>query len=449
MRTAIIGAGVSGLSLALLLDGEVDVFEASETPGGHASTTIRGGWTYDQGPHIMFSKDRAILDFMIASLRGNVHRSRRNSRVCIDGRFVKYPIENDLGSLPEDLRNECLLGYLFNEKAHLADDPGNLRDWFAGVFGEPLTALYFQPYNEKIWKTPIEQLSMSWAERIPRPPPVDVVKGALGISTEGYTHQLHFHYPRTGGYEAIPRAWTGMLHPSVVHLGAPVRALRPMGDGVELDTALGPRRYDRVVSTVPLHVLLELVDGPVPEGVTTAASGLRINPMAAVTLGFRGIDEHQFSSVYFPQPEFLVNRISSPCTFSPLNGPEGCFSIQAEITVDRPGALDQWSDQFLVDHCVDGLLANLVVSPHHDLIFSDVQRFPHAYVVYTQGYEAGVATVKDWAASWGVHLHGRFGAFEYLNVDGCVARSVDLATALNRRRTSLADVCLEVEPRIG
>jgi hypothetical protein len=49
---------------------------------------------------------------------------------------------------------------------------------------------------------------MSWSERIPSPPPEDVVKGALGVSTEGYLHQLNYHYPLVGGYQAITDAWT-------------------------------------------------------------------------------------------------------------------------------------------------------------------------------------------------------------------------------------------------
>ena len=65
-------------------------------------------------------------------------------------------------------------------------------------------------------------------------------------------------------------------------------------------------------------------------------AALQFNPLTVVTLGFRGVDANQFTAVYFPDPDFLVNRISAPCVFSPHNGPPGCYSIQAEIT-DRPG----------------------------------------------------------------------------------------------------------------
>ena len=148
---------------------------------------------------------------MIASLGDNIHQSRRNNRVFVEGRMVKYPIENDLASLDLESRTRCLLDYLFNDHARLAENPSNLDEWFVGNFGEGMTDLYFRPYNEKIWNVALRDLSMSWSERIPSPPPEDVVKGALGVSTEGYLHQLNYHYPLVGGYQAITDAWTRLL----------------------------------------------------------------------------------------------------------------------------------------------------------------------------------------------------------------------------------------------
>src|SRR5947207_13185417 len=66
---------------------------------------------------------------------------------------------------------------------------------------------YLIPYNKKIWKTDPQQMGMEWVERIPKPPKEDIIKSALGISTEGYKHQLNFLYPEKGGFEALITAF--------------------------------------------------------------------------------------------------------------------------------------------------------------------------------------------------------------------------------------------------
>lgn len=441
VSTAIIGGGASGLSLAHLLEDDVVVFEADAQAGGHCRATTREGFTFDRGPHIMFSRNTEILEFMVDSLGGNVHRSKRNNVVCIDGRFARYPIENDLAALSVDQRNSCLLDFLFNEHASLAEDPANLDEWFVGNFGSALTDLYFRPYNEKIWNVPLAELSMSWADRIPNPPKEDVVRGALGITTEGYLHQLYFHYPLEGGYGALTDAWARALPEGVLRLASPVERLERDGDGVRVWSGGGSEHFDRVVSTVPMPLLVSLLGGA-PAEVSNAVGRLRVNPVAIVTLGVRGTDERQLTAAYFPDRGFLANRVSFPCTFSPRNGPEGAYSIQAELTYPPGETYKQASDEELVQHMVDGLVRHALLENPSDVMFSDVQRIEHAYVVYTVGYEDHVDVVRSWASQQGVELHGRFGAFSYLNVDGCVAASLEVATRLNGRSTKLAEIDL-------
>jgi protoporphyrinogen oxidase len=185
-----------------------------------------------------------------------------------------------------------------------------------------------------------------------------------------------------------------------------------------------------------MPVLLELLGDP-PDQVRSAVDSLQVNPMAVVTLGLAGAVRNQFSAIYFPDPEFLANRASTPSIFSPKNAPEGCFSIQAEIVTSPSGHELHRSDDELIEHVRRGLIAHEVVGGQQEVVFADVQRYQHAYVVYTVGYEKYVQTVHEWAESRGVYLHGRFGAFEYVNVDGCVIRSQELATRLNGRPTGL------------
>jgi protoporphyrinogen oxidase len=439
MNTAIIGAGASGLSLALMLDGDVTIFERSERTGGHCHATIRDGWTFDRGPHIMFSRDKDVLDFMIASLGDNVHQSRRNNRVFVDGRMVKYPLENDLASLTLETRTRCLLDYLFNDHSALAESPSNLDEWFVGNFGQGMTDLYFRPSNEKIWNVALRDLSMSWSERIPSPPPEDVVKGSLGVATEGYLHQLNYHYPLVGGYQAITDAWTTLVPRGSLRLNSTVTSVVKSGQGIDLTTAVGTEHFDRVVSTAPMASLLTMVND-VPASIRDAVASLRVNPIDVITLGYRGDDRNKFTAVYFADESYLPNRVSSPSVFSPRNAPDGCFSLQAEITFPPGDDYLKIGDDELVAHVHEGFVSSGLVEPDCERVFCDVQRLEFAYVVYTNGYEDAVALVREWAQNVGITIHGRFGSFDYLNVDGCVRRSQELASELNGRVTPLPSV---------
>ena len=415
------------------------VYEESSQPGGHCRSIIRDGWTFDLGPHIMFSRNRDVLDFMIQSLRENVHQSRRHNRVFVAGSMVKYPFENDLAALDIEQRARCLLEYLFNSDRKLATSPQNLDEWFIGNFGSGMTDLYFRPYNEKIWKIALRDLSMSWSERIPSPPAVDVVKGALGVPTEGYVHQLNYSYPLEGGYQAITDAWAERIPPDQLRLGHKVIKIEKVGDVTEVTTSQGSEAYDRVISTVPMPVLVELAPN-VPDRVREAVNTLRINPINVVTLGYRGTDNNKFTAVYLPDSKFLPNRISSPSVFSPRNAPEGCYSLQAEITFPPGNDYFAHSDDFLVEHVHNCVLELGLVERGNEPIFHDVQRIAHAYVVYAVGYEDAVRVVREWATSQGIEIHGRFGSFDYLNVDGCISRSQELASRLTGRPVELPRV---------
>jgi protoporphyrinogen oxidase len=435
VKIGVIGAGPSGLCLGMFLEHDTEVLEARSEPGGTAGSVEVDGYTFDHGPHIMFSKNEEILDFMIASLGENVHRCRRNNRIAYGGRLVKYPFENDLAALPGLEAYECTRDYFINPWRDRYPEPANLREWFLHHFGEAMCEKYFFPYNEKVWNVPVADLSMSWADRIPRPPAEDVLKSAMGIATDGYLHQLYYHYPLRGGYQAISQSWAEIVRPRFEF--EVQRISLPTDGGVIVSDGTEERHYDRIVSTLPLERLLAIADFPIPDRVREAVDELLVNPMLVVSLGIAGADAEQMTAVYFPSADFKVNRVSFPATFSPHNAPEGCHSIQAEITCRAEDPAWAWSDRQILEHVVDGLVAAGIVEDRDAILLSHVQRVRHAYVVYQRGYERPATVVREWFPQHGIDLCGRFSYFEYVNVDGAVARAMDVAARLNGREVRL------------
>lgn len=436
MKFGIIGAGPSGLAAGLFLKYPYQILEKNSYPGGQASSYVSQGFTFDYGPHIMFSKNKPVLDFMIRSLGKNVHKSKRNNKVYYKGSLIKYPFENDLKSLPFKENFECLKSYLFNPYKKKYRKPVNLKQWLLHHFGQGICEKYLFPYNEKVWNIPVSKLSMSWAERIPNPPMIDIVRSSLGFETEGYLHQLYYHYPSRGGYQAISEAWAKKLK---IKYNTKVVAIQKIGKKFIIKTNKGNFEYDEIISTMPIQELIKIINLKIPSRVLSAVNKLIVNPMYTVCLGIKGKDSNKFTAVYFPEKNFYPNRICFPKTFSPHNSPEGTYSIQVDITCKKNSDIWRKKDQEILDHVIDGLVDRGFILHKSKIIFAKVLRSEYAYVVNDTEYEKNVKIIRDWFPKQGIYLLGRFSYFEYINVDMVLVRAMELTEKINQYPVQLAN----------
>jgi protoporphyrinogen oxidase len=433
--TGILGAGPSGLCLGRFLRGPHEIVERSGNVGGHAASFFRDGYTFDYGPHIMFSKNQGVLDFMVRSLGDNVQQCRRNNKISFKGKLIRYPFENDLGALDPEDNFRCTWGYFNNPFKAKYPRPRNLEQWLLSVFGEGICEAYLFPYNRKVWNLPVSRLSMRWADRIPQPSAETILRASLGYRTEGYLHQLFYHYPKRGGYQAISEAFARKAGP--VRLNYQVTAVNRLKDGRwEITDGKTPLAYDRLVSTLPIHELVKVAAFRIPERVRQAVRRLIVNPMYLISLGVRGTEPEQMTAIYFPEKEFLVNRVSYPATFSAGNAPAGHHSLQAEITCRPDDPAWRMSDADILEHTIAGLERRKLVR-RGAIAFTDVRRSRYAYVVYDADYEKNVKIVRDWFPRQGLHLAGRFSYFEYVNVDGAIERAMEIAGKMNGAPISL------------
>ena len=427
----ILGGGLSGLVLASQVR-DAEVLEAEERPGGLCRSLAADGFTFDpHGSHILFSRKPEAMAFYEDLLRENVCRRRRNTKVFYKGRYVKYPFENGLSDLPVEDNLACLLGYV---RAYVAREtgaaakPANFRDWMYYRFGKGITDAYLLPYNEKIWKTPAEAMGTEWVEgRVPEPPLEDVLKSSLGISTEGYTHQLNFLYPREGGVESLIR---GLL-PKVpkVRAGFRVRSIRRRGASWVVSDGQATHEYDRLVATIPIPELVACLEDA-PAEVRAAGRSLQHRSLVTVMLGLDRPHLNDFSWVYFPTPEDgRFNRISFPSNFSDRVAPEGTSSAVAEITCDAGDEVWSSPDEALVEHVVERA-DRLGVFRRSDVILSRVARTRYAYVVFDLAHRRNLDAVEAYARQAGLSLLGRFGQFDYINTDQVILRALALAKTL-------------------
>jgi protoporphyrinogen oxidase len=168
-KIAILGGGLSGLTVGCLLSQgglQCEILEKESHCGGLMRTLKEGGFTFDCfGSHIIFSKNKKGLDYILKLLGENTVKNRRNTKILYKNHYVKYPFENGLSDLPKEENFACLYYFiqnLINKEKKTLKKPDNLKAWFYSTFGKGIAEKYLVPYNEKIWKFPVEKMGLDW-----------------------------------------------------------------------------------------------------------------------------------------------------------------------------------------------------------------------------------------------------------------------------------------------
>jgi len=216
---------------------------------------------------------------------------------------------------------------LIAKEKGLLKPPKNMKEWFYYTFGKEIAEKYLIPYNEKIWKFPLEEMSTVWVEWIPQPPVEGIIKSSLGIPTEGYTHQLYFYYPKHGGIQSLARAFEEPIKDKKITNFEVKRVKKEDGKWI-VSNGKEEFSFDKIISTIPLQELINTLEDVSEE----AVNNLKFNSLITVGIGVDRPKLNDFSWLYIPDKDVLTHRVSFPSNYSPYVAPKGKSSMLVEIT---------------------------------------------------------------------------------------------------------------------
>lgn len=435
MNYIILGGGLSAISLAYYLQGnqninEIHILEKDNVLGGICRTYVKDGIEYDVGPHIIFSKDKEILDLMNNLLGENNEKHRRSNRIFHKKRFVQYPFENDLSKLPQEDIDYCVNGFLHNPYENY--EAKNMLQFFLKTFGEGITNTYLRPYNEKIWKFDPSFMDTQMVERIPKPPKEDILRSANGETIDGYLHQLYFTYPKQGGTEALIKAFISKLGDKVkIHTDNKVLKVKKQDEKFVVTTSEKEYLCDKVVSTMPANEFCHIYeDTNKPQEILNIADNLRYNSIAICIVNVNKDYAGDNYAFMVADKNVKFHRISKLDFMGEHYHKDGTATYMAEITYRKNDLNDKSSDEELTQKVIEGLETIGFINSKEDVNFTDLKRFEYAYVIYDLKHRQNMDAIKEYFASQGIFLNGRFGSFEYLNMDAIIRQSKQLAECI-------------------
>ncbi|MFO7571056.1 MAG: FAD-dependent oxidoreductase [Gaiellaceae bacterium] len=428
----VLGAGLAGLTAAYTLQqaGGHDwlVFDKEQEPGGHARSIETDGYVFDFGPHILFTND-AEMEALIRDLLGDNMRAQERQAFIYHAAhdlYTRFPFQAHLYGLPVELVQECLVELVraVEARARNGFSPSNYEEWMRSMFGDAIADRLMIPYARKIWTVEPSVMDFNWiGRRVPTPDVERIVTGALTDDVAQIGATSHFWYPWEGGIAPLGRALAARV--TGIQLGREMtridlrRRVIAFADGEEV-------AFDRLVFTLPLCFLPRWFDD-LPSEVEDACLGLEYQGIFNVNLG---VDRPVLSDkhwVYFYEDEFPFHRLSFPANFSPRNVPEGKSSISTEVAYSRHRPLDR---DRLVDRTIESLRAARILDPDDEIELVQAEEILPAYVIYDLEHGRNVATIRSWLEEQRIWTAGRFGEWQYFNMDHSMKSGKTAAEAI-------------------
>jgi protoporphyrinogen oxidase len=449
----VLGGGLAGLSAAQKFSAagwKVTVLEKHSNVGGLASSFTEGGYTFDFGPHRLYSNLDELNEHFKWVLDGNWDYRDRLSRIFIKRRFINYPLsaKNILTSLSPWLLFRSFFDYcvvrLRNLVRPIPDD--NFENWVIKRFGRTLYELFFGTYTRKAWGIPCTQISADWAaQRISLLSLWDTIKKTLFPPKNApRTLVSKFLYPKTGGIGELSEGYRRRIEEdgNSVLTNATVSAIRTEGsravavDWIDKQGTEHHTEADLYISTIPLTVLVPMLGDPMSESCAAACKGLWHKGIVFVYLK---LDRPQLTPdhwVYIPEEHIAIHRISEFTNFSQEAAPEGKTMVCAEITSTPGDKYWTMAEDDLIRLATDNLITLGLLQPGEVLSGGFVHRVDYAYPIYDLTYRANVKTLVDHMKSFeNLVSTGRQGLFRYGNMD----HSVAMGHAVARRVLSADD----------
>lgn len=420
----IIGAGLAGLSTAFHLNNDYLLIEASDSPGGTANTLHLKGFKLDNAVHIYYFKDQTILKWIRDTLNVNLLETARECSVWINNAYVKYPVQYHLSELswPDRIKSAKSIFKSISNKQKI-NSTDNFQTYSLFNFGTHLTDIFVRPYNEKLFGVPIDFLNTDWlGDSIPNYSKMKMLLSVLGIMNNNYGRNSKFFYPSEGGVSTVAEKLSSQLKKPPLYNCSHVKVFYAeksvlLSDGTEV-------KYDYLINTMPLDSFLNTFDS-IPYDILASLKLLKKNSTTLLHIIGKGKIKKNEHWIYVPDATVPFYRITIPGNINPANCPPGRFALTLEF------GGNVYENQSLLDNSITILNSMGILNENNTDIEFCWRLINCSYVIYDESRKMVLKKIYQFLQSNNVFSIGRYGAWEYSNMEDAIYHGKKVAEQLS------------------
>ncbi len=421
-KFAVVGAGISGLSTArfLLEKGHhVTIYERDSRPGGLIQCRrVDGSLFHTCGGHVFNSKRQDVLDWFWSRFTREEEFSKTDRNSCVfmdkDGSSLKhddipYPIENHIYYFDKSIQSLFYDDLVEIDKVKGVNakitDYDSFGDFLRWRFGKTLYNLYFQPYNEKVWRRDLTTVPMSWMEgKLPMPTTQEMRdNNANKVEEKSFVHST-FWYEKNDGSQYIADKLSEGLN---IKYNSDVDCIKFVANKWIVCNEM----YDKVVFCGNVKEMLKMIKGVDLESFRNPIEALEYHGTTSV---FCEIDKNPYSWIYQPSREHESHRIICTGNFSESNN-------ATYLPNDRITATIEFTDEISKEGIFDNL-KRIPLNPK----YIDHMYNKYTYPIQDSNTRNMIKSLKYNLAPYGFFFTGRFADWEYYNMDVAIGAAMDL-----------------------
>ncbi len=421
-KIAVIGAGISGISVAKMLSEHFDVtvFEQSDNIGGLIKCkNIEGNLFHLVGGHVFNSLNNNILQWFwkYFDKENEFVKTRRNAKILLQNKYVGYPIENYLYQLDEHIVRQ-VVGEIFylaknnkeiNNFEDICSDYKNFEHFLSYNFGETLYNLYFKPYNLKLWKRDLCDIPLAWLEgKLPMPKWSEMIISNIIKKEENKMVHSTFYYPKQNGSQFIINRLSENLN---ILLNTKINSIEFINHNFTINNSLN---FDFVIYTGDVRELPEILNytKEIDPQITDKISHLESNSTSNLLCEVENTD---LSWLYLPENNISAHRIIFTGNFSSTNNADN----------QKPTCVVEFSGNYTFSEmCEEVKKIPLQLKP----LFSNYQK--KSYIIHNHDTRHTISELKIYLESINFYLLGRFAEWEYFNMDKCMESAQNMKVKL-------------------
>lgn len=395
--------------------------EGENQPGGLCRSLKIGNSYYDIGAHALHQKsfqESPLLKEIVSE--NQIYCQKRKAVVYLFNRLIPHPLQYHLYYLPLKERISCLLSFLLS-KNNIAK---NLKEWLLTKLGNQICKIFLFPYNEKVWCIDLEKVSTKWTERVASGR-LRVLIGAFIRGDKNYSSNEYVCYPISGGFENLLSNVIQVTRKHI-YLNSKVISVDLVNKIVFLENNKN-YYYDRLISTIPLDIFVSLISKPRNKKIEDLGEKLEKVSMCLLAFLTERIPT-DIQRVYVPGKEYLAQRVvvNSNSSLFLKNKSETVISI--EISYNRKNVLP--TKEVVLTNCKKLLLNLGLISKETNILEAKIDHFSHIYPTQTLEKDNIIPEIRRYIRKFNCFTIGRFGDWDYSNIDGIVKKSSELAKEL-------------------